>query len=76
MTRSPGSNRIRCTKILEIICMAESKMMLSVKLGGENLYVYQPNNKTHRLVKSVKSSYQSPQWRLTVYDIGSETLSR
>ena len=43
MTRSLVSNRIGCTKILEIIWMTESKRMVSGKQGGENLSFFQPN---------------------------------
>ena len=75
MTLSSVSTSIRCTKILEIICMVESNRVVSDKIGVENLSVCQTNTMAHRLVGLGKRFSQSSQWRLTVYKPGNETPS-
>ena len=45
-----GHTKIGCTKILEIIWIAESKRTVSGKIGGKFLSVFEPNNTMLHLV--------------------------
>ena len=70
-TFSLGYTSIGCTKIPETIWMTELQRMVSVNLGGKNLYVCLPNATTHCPENSGKYLSQPSQWSSTVYELGS-----
>ena len=55
--------------------MAESKRLVSDKIGGGNFYFLQPDATTYHMVKPGGGSSQPSQWRLTACELVNGTTS-